>query len=331
MATGCGCSTGAGFNQHLRTGSQGAGALQAWQAPGAQHTAANARILHLVPQDAEAAVQQAVASFTPLSDAALLDTATALLAPSTAAPSAAPAPSTRSTTNSAPAATNNPQQATNGGSVTLPGGATVPMHLLGPQVPEPTHTACKLQQCFFIHTAAHVTLSSGCSGCERGAHKQRQAGRCRGRPGQRAHHIAQGFWRAIGPWNCQSAGTQPPGYDQDKLCVNTACRWWVDPTVCASTGAVDDFDVAVETGPQFADGWKRRGQALAALDRNVPALQDLSRALELTPDCEHRADVLHERGMLHQKTKHFTAAQQDLLVRAYGATITYWCFLCHVL
>lgn len=74
--------------------------------------------------------------------------------------------------------------------------------------------------------------------------------------------------------------------------------------------------MAVETGPQFADGWKRRGQALAALERSDQALHDLSRALQLTQqDREAQADILHERGMLHQKTKHFVKAQQDLLVR----------------
>lgn len=72
--------------------------------------------------------------------------------------------------------------------------------------------------------------------------------------------------------------------------------------------------MAVETAPQFADGWKRRGQALAALDRHDSALADFSKALQLTAGGEARADVLHERGMLHQKTKHYTAAQQDLLV-----------------
>lgn len=87
---------------------------------------------------------------------------------------------------------------------------------------------------------------------------------------------------------------------------------WV--LACLNTGAVEDFDVAVEVGPRFADGWKRRGQALAALDRHDAALCDLSKALELTTEREPQADILHERGMLHQKTKHFAAAQQDLLV-----------------
>ena len=39
------------------------------------------------------------------------------------------------------------------------------------------------------------------------------------------------------------------------------------------TGAVDDFTVAVEQAPFFADGWKRRGQAKSALGQHQEALE----------------------------------------------------------
>ncbi len=40
-----------------------------------------------------------------------------------------------------------------------------------------------------------------------------------------------------------------------------------------STGAVEDFTIAVEQAPFFADGWKRRGQARSALGQNKEALE----------------------------------------------------------
>ena len=39
------------------------------------------------------------------------------------------------------------------------------------------------------------------------------------------------------------------------------------------SGAVDDFTIAVEQAPFFADGWKRRGQARSALGQNQEALE----------------------------------------------------------
>lgn len=38
-------------------------------------------------------------------------------------------------------------------------------------------------------------------------------------------------------------------------------------------GAVEDFTIAVEQAPFFADGWKRRGQARSALGQNQEALE----------------------------------------------------------
>lgn len=79
-------------------------------------------------------MQQAVASFTPTSDASLLEAAASLLttaAPATATPSTSPP---GLSTQGKAATTATAQHGSNGGTVTLPGGGTVPMHLLGPQV-----------------------------------------------------------------------------------------------------------------------------------------------------------------------------------------------------
>ena len=38
-------------------------------------------------------------------------------------------------------------------------------------------------------------------------------------------------------------------------------------------GAIEDFTVAVEQAPYFADGWKRRGQARSALGEHTEALE----------------------------------------------------------
>lgn len=44
-------------------------------------------------------------------------------------------------------------------------------------------------------------------------------------------------------------------------------------TALPFSGAVDDFTIAVEQAPFFADGWKRRGQARSALGQNQEALE----------------------------------------------------------
>lgn len=48
-------------------------------------------------------------------------------------------------------------------------------------------------------------------------------------------------------------------------------------------GAVDDFSVAIEVEPRYADGWKRRGQARSALGDSEGALADLQKAIDLAP------------------------------------------------
>ena len=40
-----------------------------------------------------------------------------------------------------------------------------------------------------------------------------------------------------------------------------------------SAAAIQDFTVAVEQAPYFADGWKRRGQARSALGHHKEALE----------------------------------------------------------
>ncbi len=48
-------------------------------------------------------------------------------------------------------------------------------------------------------------------------------------------------------------------------------------------GAVEDFGVAIEVEPRYADSWKRRGQARSALGDSEGALADLQRAIDLAP------------------------------------------------
>ena len=64
-------------------------------------------------------------------------------------------------------------------------------------------------------------------------------------------------------------------------------------TLCSyafHTGAVEDFTIAVEQAPYFADGWKRRGQARSALGQNQEALEVL-----LVP-CESASGQSHHAG-----------------------------------
>ncbi len=48
-------------------------------------------------------------------------------------------------------------------------------------------------------------------------------------------------------------------------------------------GAVEDFSVAIEIEPRYADTWKRRGQARSALGETQEALVDLQKAIDLLP------------------------------------------------
>ena len=43
--------------------------------------------------------------------------------------------------------------------------------------------------------------------------------------------------------------------------------------VCCHAGAVSDFTEAIKLMPTYADGWKRRGQARAALEQHADALE----------------------------------------------------------
>lgn len=63
----------------------------------------------------------------------------------------------------------------------------------------------------------------------------------------------------------------------------------LDATVLAAhcrtlhSGAVEDFGVAIEVEPRYADSWKRRGQARSALGDHEGALADLQKAIDLAP------------------------------------------------
>ncbi|DBA80252.1 hypothetical protein WJX79_002480 [Trebouxia sp. C0005] len=77
-------------------------------------------------------------------------------------------------------------------------------------------------------------------------------------------------------------------------------------------GAIEDFTVAVEQAPFFADGWKRRGQARSALGHTTEALEDLQHAIDLSPDTDAKAECHTERGMTYQKMHDFARAVKDL-------------------
>lgn len=117
--------------------------------------------------------------------------------------------------------------------------------------------------------------------------------------------------------------------------------------VCAA--AVDDFGRAIALEPRYADAWKRRGQARAALGENEAALQasaapvarctahcalctgerllqgmyrhragytqDLRKAADLTADRTGKADCQLEAGMILQKQKDYRAATTAMEVR----------------
>lgn len=50
-------------------------------------------------------------------------------------------------------------------------------------------------------------------------------------------------------------------------------RHWCTLRKGLFAGAIEDFTVAVEQAPFFADGWKRRGQARSALGHTTEALE----------------------------------------------------------
>ena len=45
---------------------------------------------------------------------------------------------------------------------------------------------------------------------------------------------------------------------------------------------MEDFSIAIDLEPAFADSWKRRGQARAAMEDTKGALADLNRCIELS-------------------------------------------------
>lgn len=64
--------------------------------------------------------------------------------------------------------------------------------------------------------------------------------------------------------------------------------------------------------PGYGDGWKRRGQARAALGHPEAALADFTKALALVADPRGRAEALAERGTLLQKQRDLRRAAKDL-------------------
>jgi tetratricopeptide (TPR) repeat protein len=64
------------------------------------------------------------------------------------------------------------------------------------------------------------------------------------------------------------------------------------------SGAIDDFSVAIEVEPRYADTYKRRGQARSALGEQEGALADLGKALELMPMLgQVRGRICHNRWL----------------------------------
>ncbi|KAG2444526.1 hypothetical protein HXX76_001272 [Chlamydomonas incerta] len=83
-------------------------------------------------------------------------------------------------------------------------------------------------------------------------------------------------------------------------------------------GAVEDFGVAIEVEPRYADSWKRRGQARSALGDNEGALADLQKAIDLAPlfggpdSAQSRAECYVEKGMIYQKMRDYRRACREL-------------------
>ena len=78
-----------------------------------------------------------------------------------------------------------------------------------------------------------------------------------------------------------------------------------DSLFLCSAGAIEDFSEAIKIMPNFNDSWKRRGQARSALAEYYGALDDLERAIQLTPDPAGKAELRTERGVILQKQKNF--------------------------
>ena len=81
-------------------------------------------------------------------------------------------------------------------------------------------------------------------------------------------------------------------------------------------GAIEDFSVAIEVCPAYAESWKRRGQARGALGLNEEAIKDLEKALQLSPDNRAKAECLTEQGLLHHKLKDYRHHKMSALMEA---------------
>ncbi|KAK9834212.1 hypothetical protein WJX84_007873, partial [Apatococcus fuscideae] len=83
-------------------------------------------------------------------------------------------------------------------------------------------------------------------------------------------------------------------------------------------GAVEDFSEAVRQMPSYGDGWKRRGQARAALEQHEEALEDLLKARDLqrhdpmAASQPETGEIEVELGILHQKMRNFRKAVLEL-------------------
>ncbi|KAG2452817.1 hypothetical protein HYH02_002163 [Chlamydomonas schloesseri] len=97
-------------------------------------------------------------------------------------------------------------------------------------------------------------------------------------------------------------------------------------------GAVEDFGVAIEVEPRYADSWKRRGQARSALGDNEGALADLQKAIDLAPlfggpdSAQSRAECYVEKGMIYQKMRDYRRACRELqqAVKLDGSNAQAW-------
>ncbi|PNW88256.1 hypothetical protein CHLRE_01g021450v5 [Chlamydomonas reinhardtii] len=97
-------------------------------------------------------------------------------------------------------------------------------------------------------------------------------------------------------------------------------------------GAVEDFGVAIEVEPRYADSWKRRGQARSALGDHEGALADLQKAIDLAPlfggpdSAQSRAECYVEKGMIYQKMRDYRRACRELqqAVKLDGSNAQAW-------
>jgi tetratricopeptide (TPR) repeat protein len=89
--------------------------------------------------------------------------------------------------------------------------------------------------------------------------------------------------------------------------------------------ASDCFTLAIKIDPTAHDAWKRRGQTRAALGCTMDALNDLSRALELSSD----PDIYYQRGLVYHQMRHFDSSAQNLRKALEGglSTASLWNYI----